>query len=763
MLNSAITKKIMAVCLAVATVVSTAACSSGKKSEDKKAEEKIYTYNTYVMKGEDPMDTVKQYTEIGLVDVQITADGTWQWCYEMAESITDVTATYADKEKWGIGAEDTGRVWEVKLNKSATFEEGTPITADTYIDSMGLVLSSEDSDQITVYTDGTTSKIVIVGAEAYAQNDKAGQDIIDTLASSGYKSAEAAIEAGVSKADIMMDIENAFGIECDTETGFIYYQDTTTKFVDVKGALGQAGATVTAKELYDGLFAPGTKFAEYASEYMYIPTGEQFTEIGMDQVGLVKADDYTFYYITEESVSQFDFYQAMRTNWITYEATQIDTKTADGDTADGEASDETDDSDTDVYVSYGPYKLMAYRTKEIKLSRNDNWYGYADGNHEGQYQTTNIVIDVVSTQSEVLQMYESGQLDYVKLQPDNMATYVESENLHKRDTEYVYRWVFATELDDLIALEVSEGEGNNKRVLYYDDFRKAMSLSIDREEICEIAGINYTSASYLINDAYYTDMAANQSSQYREQVQEVIAGVGQNDIETAKTLFQAVYEQAVLNKNYTDGQKIQIDCIVGDYSVLTAADQAEEAALNEMLAEATVGTGFEGMINITYHCGVANRYSAVASGEVEMIKSAWGGDVYDPFTLIRCYTDEEYVGIIQESCGWDPTSEKVTITYDFAGTGEVDTVAKTFAQWTADIQEDGEYGADIDARTHILACLEQGILEAYQCMPWGMETEWTLTSDKVQYGADSYNPMYEYGGIRHLTYKYDDKEWKDQK
>ena len=90
-------------------------------------------------------------------------------------------------------------------------------------------------------------------------------------------------------------------------------------------------------------------------------------------------------------------------------------------------------------------------------------------------------------------------------------------------------------------------------------------------------------------------------------------------------------------------------------------------------------------------------------------------------------------------------------------------MAKTFTQWTADIQDDGAYGGNMTARTHILACLENGILNAYQCMPWGTETVWILSSDKVKYGATSYNPMYEYGGVRHMTYNYDDKEWKNLK
>lgn len=764
MVNSGIVKKIGAIGLALVMTMSVVGCNgNNKKKEEKKEPEKVYTYNTYVMKGEDPMNEVKKYTEMGLVDVQVKGDGTWEWCYEMATSIKDVTASFGDKEKWNIPAQSTGRVWEIRLNKSATFEEGTPITADTYIKSMSMLLLSDDTERIKSYTDKDINGTSLQGAMGYTFNNRVGEDIIGTLASCGYKTVEEALAKGVSADKIMLDVKSAFGIECNTATGFINYQDTTTKMVDIKGALGKAGDKVTAKALYDELFAANAKYAKYVSEYIYIPTGEKYAEVSFDTVGLIKVDDYTLYYITEASVSEFDFYQTMRANWITYEATKADKTSDENEDADKESDDNKQNAQNkkNVYVSYGPYKLKSYKTKKITLEKNDKWYGYDDKKHAAQFQTTDIVIDVVSTHAEVIQMYESGQLDYVELKPESMAAYAQSEKLQKIDVPYIYRWVFATELDDLIALEVAEGQGNNKRVLSYDEFRKAMSLTIDRTKICEIAGINYVPANYLINGAYYTDMAHNQTSLYRDAAGEVSASATTNDIDAAKALFKTVYDRAILNKNYKDGQKIQINCIVGDYSQLTEADKAEEKALNEMLAKATEGTGFDGKISIVYQCSNTDRYSAVASGQIEMIKSAWGGDVYDPFTLIRCYTDEDYAGVVQESCGWNPAAEKVTITYDFDGDGKEDTVAKTFLQWSKSIQKDGEYATNMALRTHILSCIENGIVEAYQCIPWGMETKWTLTSEKIKYGTEKYSPMYDFGGVRHISYSYEDKEWKD--
>ena len=75
--------------------------------------------------------------------------GTYQWVYEMATSVEDVTAAHqSDLTKYGVTlqegktAENTteGYVYEIKLNENAAWQDGTPITADDYIYSMQQLL-----------------------------------------------------------------------------------------------------------------------------------------------------------------------------------------------------------------------------------------------------------------------------------------------------------------------------------------------------------------------------------------------------------------------------------------------------------------------------------------------------------------------------------------------------------------------------------------------------------------------------------------------
>ena len=228
----------------------------------------------------------------------------------------------------------------------------------------------------------------------------------------------------------------------------------------------------------------------------------------------------------------------------------------------------------------------------------------------------------------------------------------------------------------------------------------------------------------------------------------------------AKELFNVVYSKAVSDGNYTDGQTITLRCIVSSAKELTKWEIEEEKAINEMLNLATKGTGFEGKLSVKYMCGVDNRYNECIEGRIEMIKGAWAGSVVSPFLTIGMYTVSEYAGNIQESCGWDPNEEVLGISYDFDGDGEVETLNKTYRQWTLEMNDMSIYGQNMKSRLVILSSLEAGILSQYQCIPLSTETSSKLLSYKIDYGFTEYNAMYENGGLRFMVYNYDDDSYK---
>ena len=765
-------KRVLVLALAAAMTLSLAACGGGDNKKDAS-----YTYNVYMEASptnwnphtwEMNADSeIMSYIEMGLVDVQIAADGVnFEWVMEMAEDINDITATYADKAKWGI-TEDAGRVWEIKLNKAAQWADGTPINADTYVYSMQQLLSSDMKNyRAGNYVSGDSA---IVGAEGYFNNDRVGQTkYANALTDAGVATADKyyfnADEAtALLGADTIADYVGAYAakyaefkaLEEYVGKGYVEVTD------DLKAKLNAACALLGAADMWAGL--------------CFVPDG-LVEETKWDEVGLVKVDDYTILYITNLPIDEFNFFTACTSNWIVYEKLYEAGKSTSGNlTATNYGTSK------DTYMSYGPYKLASFETdKQFVLEKNDKWYGYTDGKHKDQYQTTKVVYQIVADHNTQLQLFNQGKLDSVGLTADDMAKYKMSDYLLQTDQTYTFRWIFATDLEKLKALEVEANDGSNKRVLSYDDFRKAISYSMDRAKFCTEATSAYKPAFVLLNSLYYYDIANDTNSIYRNtdeakkailDVYDVkydentdldaeVAKITGYDVEAAKALFQKVYEQAKADGNYTDGQAIVIRCCASAAADLSAEDKTQETLMNEFVAAATKGTGFEGKITFKFESGRPARYDDVAAGKIEMIRGAWGGAAFYPFNAMRCYTDAEYAGTIHESCGWDPTTATIEITYDFDKDGTAETVKDTYYNWSQAIAAGGKLSGDINARLHVLAIVESSVVKEYQCIPWASETACSLYSMKQTMGTTDYNIMYGYGGIRHMKYNYTDAEWE---
>ena len=763
-------KRVLVLALAAAMTLSLAAC--GGKNNEEAAE---YTYNVYMEASptnwnphtwEMNADSeIMSYIEMGLVDVQIAEDGVnFEWVYEMAEDINDITATYADKEKWGI-TDDAGRVWEIKLNQNAKWADGTVINADTYVYSMKQLLDPGMKNyRAGNYVDGDSA---ILGAAGYFNNDLTGQtkyaEATDDTAEKYFFSADAVM------ANTLGDSLAAY-----IEAGYAESYPTMAPF---EAYIGQGYVEVTdeTKPLLEAL-AKETCGDDYSWYHMCFVEDGVYEETPWEEVGLVKVDDYTILYITAIPIDEFNFNTACTSNWIVYEDLYEAGKSTTGDLT---ATNYGTSAET--YMSFGPYKLASFETdKQFVLEKNDQWYGWTDGKHEGQYQTTKVVYQIVADHNTQLQLFNQGKLDSVALSADDMATYKMSDYLLQTDQTYTFRWIFATDLEALKALEVEANDGSNKRVLSYDDFRKAISYSMDRAKFCAEATSAYKPAFVLLNSLYYYDIANDTESIYRNtpeakkailDVYDVevtadtdldaeVAKITGYDVEAAKALFQSVYEQAKADGNYTDGQNIVINCCASAASDLSAEDKAQEQLMNEFVDAATKGTGFEGKIKFVFECGRTDRYGDVASGKIEMIRGAWGGAAFYPFNAMRCYTDATYAGTIQESCGWDPAKDTLDITYDFDGDGTAETVTDTFLNWSQAVAAGGKLSGDAATRLFVLASVESAVVKTYQCLPWASQTECSLYSMKQNMGTTLYNIMYGYGGIRHMTYNFTDAEWE---
>lgn len=125
--------------------------------------------------------SILSYISSPFVDMSIldSENGVYQWVYEMATSITDVTAdNQSDLTKYGSSlpadaesASDVteGYVFEIRLNPNAKWENGEAITSEDYIESMKRLLDSKMRNyRANLYISGESA---LAGALAFYNSE----------------------------------------------------------------------------------------------------------------------------------------------------------------------------------------------------------------------------------------------------------------------------------------------------------------------------------------------------------------------------------------------------------------------------------------------------------------------------------------------------------------------------------------------------------------------------------------------------------------
>lgn len=715
------------------------------------------------------------YTEIGWVDSTMKAEGEYQWTYEMAESIEDITAQASaeDKAKWNITDDQTsGRMFKITLNKNAKWQDGTPINADTYIYSMQQLLSPEMKNyRADLYWSGENA---VYNGEMWFKQDQIGAKTYGPISELGFASAGETLAAGY---ELFIDMGNFWGVAGEDGTTVFPVTDETL-IRDPAVPEDDPEGYVSPKYVYETYLADGAPYASYAGSYLMYIKGE-IVKIDWEDVGLYKLSDYELVYVTEKPNSMFNFLISGQTLWLVYEPLyEAGKKQVENLVTTNYGTS------IDTYMAYGPYKLATFeKDKQIVFVRNENWYGWTDGKHEGQFQTTQIKCEVLTDQATILQKFNKGELDTVSLHSDDLEEYGSSDYLLKTPETYTMRFFFNTNLDVLKRLEAERNDGNNIQILSIQEFRKAMSWCFDRESWCKEVTAGEIPQVGLLSSLYYYDVENNPKSVYRnsEQAMRGIVnfygltyGEGQRyetleeayractgfDLDKARELFTIAYNKAIEQGIYTDGQNIVIN-VGAARGASTNELVKQEKKFNDFLAAGTQGTPLEGKVSVKYIYNLNDRYGDVADGLREAGYGGLGGAAFYPYRSFNSYIDAEQAvgGKISEG-NFDATKVMVTIKYDFDGDGTEDEVTDTLFNWNASIGAGGKYyDADHDLKLTILSAIEVTILDECHTFPITVTAQVQLYSKKIKFATTNYNIMYGYGGIRLLTYNYSDYEW----
>ncbi len=832
-------KKLLAMLLALVMIVSLAAChnNGGETTNPTKApdaqntaapgtdateapvtpgEIPTYTYNTYstsLGNNWNPHtwetsadDAILGYLSSPFVTMQAedTEEGIYQWVYEMATEITDVTAEHQDdltKYNVDLGGKDPsevtqGYVFEIKLNPEAKWQDGTPINADSYIYSMKMLLDPEMRNyRANLYYTGESA---VAGGFAYFYQ---GSDAwTENAIAAGYTFEDLTVgEDGQYLTPEGYKVYWAVGMSLSEWLGgqtLKYYAENygdsalaLDTWDDLVALMDENGLVPLTDESYD-LFAPVTtgnpNWQETEEDLPnYLIYGVPMADADYDEtVGCYKVDDYTIRYVNEAAIDYYYFLTSCTSTWLVYgpyyEAGFDTTGTL-----------KTTDYGTEVSntMSYGPYMLDSLqKDKQIVFVQNPNWYGWEEdengalvsytdylvnGEHVQRYQTTRIVIDVMDDDA-AKQAFLKGELTEWAPTSEDLPTYGKSEQLYKADESYTMSFFFNTDVEALQEMDNSKGNTNSV-VLSNTNFRRAFSYSIDRAEwVTATAG--YKPSFGLMNTSYYYDFYNDPESAYRSSdpamqaicnfyeveygpgtpyatLKDAYKSITGYNLTLAQELMKQACEELVADGLYTEGEEIYIR-IAYMKGAMSSAENKQVELFNKYINAAAEGSGF-GHITLDALGNVEDRYSAVPGGDFAIGYGAWGGAQLYPFRNFRVYCDPTYVDIHEAAC-WDPSTETLTLEVN----GEE--VTMTWQDWSASMLGTGRFaGESNETKLEITAQMEEAYLKKVYRIPLATSTSCTLLAYKAQFITPDYNLAYGWGGLELMTYNYSDAEWTD--
>ena len=179
----------LSLCVLAAVLVNIAICLSGCSRIKGNAGE--YTFSAYTSSlgtnwnphtwQTNQDNEVLGYLITPLVSMQPkdTEEGSYQWVFEAARSVTDVTEQHRDdlikyKVELPYGQSydsvNEGYVYEIRLNDELRWEDGTRISAESYINSMKYLISPKMKNyRANLYISGESA---LAGAREYYESYK---------------------------------------------------------------------------------------------------------------------------------------------------------------------------------------------------------------------------------------------------------------------------------------------------------------------------------------------------------------------------------------------------------------------------------------------------------------------------------------------------------------------------------------------------------------------------------------------------------------
>ena len=706
---------------------------------------------------------------------------------------------------------ESGYAYKIALNPNATWDDGTKINAETYVESFKRLLDPAKVNYRAADYYGQT--LSIAGAENYANQGKTVWYTASTLHEvySTELDAELVFTLGPDlEANCYIRDWVGFPDSYDLAKTVAYltatyeFPCTADEIAQIEGkTLAEIKADAALNAIWEK--ALGWWKTEPNEElHFFIAPMTYETNIDWNTVGVVASGEYELTLVFDRSLAGFDLLYNL--SGIATQLVKIDLydsclKSETG--AGGETVwTSTYNTSVETTASFGPYKMSYFQTqKAMHFVRNDKWFGYTDGKHiykdpvDGKiypmYQTTEIDIQVIEEAETSKQMFMKGQLMGYGLQADDYATLRQSDYCYATPSETIFFLILNGHMEAIKEREAAADFDQSKfdlEMLTNTAFHKALGMAYDKDNFAATISPSRSGALGIIGNSYIYDPDSGAKYRDTDQAKKVLCDFYGVDVSKFASLDEAVAtitgydpEQAkvYLGQAFTEGvaagfitdtnndgkcdQTIEIE-----YAISTDSDFMTQTIkyLNDQIAKVAEGTPFEGKIVFTKSAPLGNTWSdMIKAGQEDTVLGGWSGSVLVPFGLTDLYTNPEK----QYDAAWyDATKVELTINVPVNGT-KTD-VTMTLKQWsdalngTATKVGDVEYNfgsgqADIEVRLDILAAVEGKILESYNYLPMLQDGSMALLSMQVFYVVEEYNPIMGRGGIAYTRYNYNEADW----
>ena len=693
----------------------------------------------------------------------------------------------------------SGYAWSVKLRDGLKWDDGTPITAQDFVDSLERCLRPELLNyRSSDYNRGTYA---VVNAENYALS---GNPVFQSFAEAGTTYADFIANGGTDD-QVAVDMNGFWGVTgSDSRLDWGYITDDTM-VRDPAVEEGQDEDYVSAKYLWDNYLGPDGAYAGtgYDLQYTGIIIYPYEAGYSFDNVGLFVSGDNELTFVYANALEGFYLMiYGMSTGYLV-KSDLYDANLTETESASGSVWSSTYGTGMSTSVSYGPYKMSEFQAdKLMHFTKNENWWGWdsdvytyvdpEDGNTYQMYQTTDVDIQYVKEAATRKQMFLAGQLMTYGLQSEDFDQYRTSDYYYATPAETIYFLLF-NGYDKVIKERESAADFDKSttdlEMQMLESFRRACAVAIDRENFAATVspsrqgGYAFIGNTYIYDPetcAYYRDTPqAKQAlvdfysidlADYGNDLDKAVDAITGYDPVTAKEKFQEAYEEGI-DLGYitdTDGDGKSDQTITMVYAMSDEMNDFMRKTLeylNTSLNKAAEGTGLEGKILLTPSAPVGNQWSDnLRNGVMDTQMAGWSGSTLDPFGMADTWTDSNraYWGLWFDASQYDLTinldGEDITMNardWALCLNGEMKTA-----------QNGKEYNfgygqTSVDNRLNILAEIEKFMLTAYNCVPIMQNGSGSLLSQQVYYVVEEYNPMMYRGGIQYMKYNYNDAEWAE--